>query len=426
MIAANEFERKVEGWVNKAVAQNKKSLNQILISLPGVYPSHILNVVRQMKLNGETTVRTTSSGAARQAESKDQDTSPKSTDHSLLPIPHPLDYEWRFCQSSISYLIDKTLSLTRIGDTVALLGVPSVFHEATGCNTLRHFVLLDKNSEIIRRFRKIISLDRAVQYDALRDPPPDFQASVVLLDPPWYEAYFHAFLWSACQFCELSGYILLSLPKEGTRPGFSEERIRLLKWCHKLGLNLIQTKPSALRYISPPFESNALKAAGIHSVPKTWRSCDLAIFRRVSERNLPRPEYSGTDVDNEWREFTIKGVRFRVRPLNDAAFRDPRLKSLVPGDILPTVSRRDPGRQQVDVWTSGNRVFACDGLNVLELIFQALACGTSPHIAVSKNLKGQLKPDEAKLVSVTSDQINRIIDIEEGENLSYGGFQVSQ
>ena len=110
MIAANEFERKVEDWVNKAVARNKKNLNQILISLPGVYPSHILNVVRQMKLNGET-VRTTSSGAvrqARQAESKDQDTSPKSTDHSLLPIPHPLDYEWRFCQSSISYLIDKT------------------------------------------------------------------------------------------------------------------------------------------------------------------------------------------------------------------------------------------------------------------------------------------------------------------------------
>lgn len=94
--------------------------------------------------------------------------------------------------------------------------------------------------------------------------------------------------------------------------------------------------------------------------------------------------------------------------------------------VNPTVSRRDPRRQQVDVWTSGNRVFACDGLNVLELIFQALACGTSPHIAVSKNLKGQLKPDEAKLVSVTSDQINRIIDIEKGENLSYGGFPFSQ
>ena len=94
--------------------------------------------------------------------------------------------------------------------------------------------------------------------------------------------------------------------------------------------------------------------------------------------------------------------------------------------VNPTVSRRDSRRQQVDVWTSGNRVFACDGLNVLELIFQALACGTSPHIVVSKNLKGQLKPDEAKLVSVTSDQINRIIDIEEGENLSYGGFQLFQ
>ena len=40
--------------------------------------------------------------------------------------------------------------------------------------------------------------------------------------------------------------------------------------------------------------------------------------------------------------------------------RDPRLQSIVEGDVLDTVSQRDPRIKSVDVWTMGNRVFACE------------------------------------------------------------------
>jgi len=33
---------------------------------------------------------------------------------------------------------------------------------------------------------------------------------------------------------------------------------------------------------------------------------------------------------------------------------------LIAGDVLPSVSARHPLRSEVDVWTSGNRVFRCE------------------------------------------------------------------
>ena len=87
-----------------------------------------------------------------------------------------------------------------------------------------------------------------------------------------------------------------------------------------------------------------------------WRFGDLCILEKVSEA-------TGEDsVDREehprWYEVNLDGCRVRfsrtVRREGDVS-----LKTVVPGDILPTVSRRDPRRSSVSVWTSGNRVFAC-------------------------------------------------------------------
>jgi hypothetical protein len=54
-----------------------------------------------------------------------------------------------------------------------------------------------------------------------------------------------------------------------------------------------------------------------------------------------------------WREATFGPVRIKIRRTEA-----PNLTSLVPGDILDTVSRRDPIRSRIGLWTSGNRVFS--------------------------------------------------------------------
>jgi hypothetical protein len=56
-----------------------------------------------------------------------------------------------------------------------------------------------------------------------------------------------------------------------------------------------------------------------------------------------------------WRETTFGPVRIKLRRTEG-----PNLASLVPGDVLDTVSRRDPVRSRIGLWTSGNRVFSLD------------------------------------------------------------------
>ena len=80
---------------------------------------------------------------------------------------------------------------------------------------------------------------------------------------------------------------------------------------------------------------------------------------------------------------TFLGVRWRFRSQEPPIVCRPLFVEAVPGDILDSVSRRDPRRAKADVWTSGNRIFACPNTASLELIVKALATGTRPDTYVS-------------------------------------------
>lgn len=65
-----------------------------------------------------------------------------------------------------------------------------------------------------------------------------------------------------------------------------------------------------------------------------------------------------------WQEVSFGPVRIKLRRTGP-----PNLGPLVPGDILDTVSRRDPVRQRIGLWTSGNRVFTlADPVAIARLI----------------------------------------------------------
>src|SRR5207248_1751135 len=122
---------------------------------------------------------------------------------------------------------------------------------------------------------------------------------------------------------------------------------------------LASVEPSALAYRTPLFEKNALAAAGVPAVPWDWRRGDLAEFVAVAKTSADRPTPPGPpDV---WDEESVGVVRIKCRTCPNNDFRDPTLSPAVPGDMLATVSRRDPVRAAVDVWTCGNRVFRCAG-----------------------------------------------------------------
>jgi hypothetical protein len=334
-----------------------------------------------------------------------------------MPIPHPLDYDWRFSEVATQALLAQCLDLTRPRDMVALLGTPSVLQAAVAGRVPRQWVLLDTNPLMTTWLAHAAPDARVLQWDVRQDPLPDLVAALVIIDPPWYEDYMRAFLWAACQLCALGGYLLVSVPPAGTRPGMVQEWSRTLAWTRQLGLNLLQEEVAALPYTTPPFERNALHAEGLYMISEDWRRGNLAVFVRTQLAHVPRPQPID---DAAWAEEVLLGMRIRIRPQPAGGFQNPTLKSLVPGDVLPSVSRRDPRRQFVDVWTSGNRIFACPGRHVLRQIVTAVAAGHSPAEAVAVYLQRPLHPEEKRLVTRAAYQLLRIARREQHEYMLFG------
>src|SRR6266536_1930619 len=282
-------------------------------------------------------------------------------DHGIwLPPPHPLDYDWRFSERTVAELLDRCVHQTRLGEAIALLGTPSVLRGALQRRLAlaRRFVLLDRSHATTARLA-VLAPTMVIACDLATDPLPrqgsltDTSAiRLVIADPPWYSRHVQAFLWVAAQLTTTDGRVLLSLPAVGTRPGVLLERAADLAFAEQVGLELVDQQPSALEYVSPPFERQALAAAGLGGISPTWRRGDLVELRRTGKptgRRPPPPE------EPWWAEVDVGVARMRfvgaiashlsssqqeedAPDASQPALVDPRLFGLVPGDVLATVS----------------------------------------------------------------------------------------
>jgi hypothetical protein len=397
-----------------ALARGVTQFESLLAALPGIYPSVALNALRRLVSQGQVPRDMWVQAVQHVSQRRPHDT--RACHHMAMPIPHPLDYDWRFSEVATQALLAQCLDLTRPSDTVALLGTPSVLKAAVTGRIPRQWILLDTNPLMTTWLTHAAPDARVLQWDVRQDPLPDLVAELVIVDPPWYEDYMRAFLWAACQLSALGGYLLVSVPPVGTRPGMVQEWARTLAWAQQLGLTLLREELAALPYVTPPFERNALQAEGLYMISEDWRRGNLAVFVRTQLAHVLRPQ----PVDDAvWAEEVLLGMRVRIRPQPAGGFQDPTLKPLVPGDVLPSVSRRDPRRRLADVWTSGNRIFACLGRHVLRQIVPAIAGGRAPAEAVAAGLQRPLHPEEQRLVTRAAHQLLRIARHEQHENMRF-------
>lgn len=412
------FDEQVDRWVYGVITCGVTNLNSLLASLPGVYPSVAVQSLKRLaaagKFNAQGFVITPGASGLNGAG---REQSANRRHRITLPVPHPLDYDWRFGESAVSYLLDTCLALTRPDETIALLGTPSVLRTAVESSYPRRTVLLDANASVVNCLSA--TDPQAVMCDVVRDSLPGIEASAVIVDPPWYEEHLAGFLWAASELCWVGGHVLVSTPPIGTRPGIDRDRKSLLDWARQLGLVFLRTEAAILPYCSPPFEINALRAEGLCGILEDWRRGDLSVFVKEVQVTLPRPVPPPASED-KWVEESINGVRIRVRPSESSDFVDPKLLTIVGGDILPSASRRDYRRALVDVWTSGNRVFACQGRNVLIHILRALVTGNSPMEMVARHVERELSVGEQTLVENAVIRMTEIINTERGENSLIG------
>ncbi len=381
-------------------ASGARSVAALVSLLPGIYPADVVASLARLGLS-----------------------LPLGSSERLLrlpgPTPHPIDQDWRLHPSSTTYLTQAVSELRP--SAVALLGCPSL--ATSMCTVAPRVALADANEAWLPYLAKA-PVDHIWGDVALSSRQWGSCFDVVVADPPWYPAEFAAFLTAAAAIVRPHGTVFVSWPGAGTRPGLAEEWEALVADATRNGLTLVRVERGALQYATPFFEARSLQAAGL-PVFNSWRRADLVTFRSLGSAegvavSRPRREERWDVV--RWRHLDLRVRRFPAVP----TVVDPRLHALVAGDVLPSVSRRDPRRAAAAVWTSANRVFRCLRPDLLLAIAQALkfrerqaAPGDLAATRVAEVVGRQLSHSEEDWVR---DAEQQLITLEETECAEYAAL----
>lgn len=130
-------------------------------------------------------------------------------------------------------------------------------------------------------------------------------------------------------------------------------------------------------YLTPHFEQETLKQKGINA--KNWRRGDLAVF--ISEgAMLPENIVQRLEKD-EWMEVLIGKVKIklRVKDENPDVYIAPQILGVRDKDSgFPSVSRRDPLRSEIDIWTSTQRGLKIKGYKAMWKIVEGFKNNLTP------------------------------------------------
>ena len=327
---------------------------------------------------------------------------PLPTGYSVLPLPHPLDYEWRFTVESARRLLDQATDMSQHGEMVLLLGTPGVAMQALlrsrDCSMTflgDDNVVTNRLSALNRQIDGTLSVERCVS-----DLTHLCGAGVVIVDPPWYLDFIVSMLKNAATLCKLNGHLLVSLPPEGARPSAAEDRSQVFRVAFRLGLRCVETHILGLAYETPFFEDNALKASDCE-LRCHWRRGDLIVFRKVVD---VRPMIHRTPPTKHWRDTAVGRIRLFVRRGVPDGEGQP-LQGLIQGDILPTVSRRDRRRASVHLWTSGNRVFTSSSPGLVIAAAIAASNGLDGTVVYPDQFDSRWSRDEIQRCAIRGTEI---------------------
>jgi hypothetical protein len=234
-IEQDRFEQFIDGLTLSAVRKGIHGFDRILLALPGVYPTQALVSLQRLVSRGEISEKILSDVVTqtRYGQYTEMIHSPAMQDCKArvsLPLPHPLDYDWRFGDRACVHLLRKCEELTMPGDCIALLGSPSVLARAIESRCRRHIILLEGNTSVTDCLSPNAPPGSVIGCDVTGDKLPDISAKAVMSDPPWYMEHFKSFLWAASRLCTAGGYLLLSAPPDGTRPNIRKEWGEILNY----------------------------------------------------------------------------------------------------------------------------------------------------------------------------------------------------
>lgn len=402
----------IRGWIEEAIKTGAESFDDLVENLPGVYPAEIASALDENQDIGIAV-------SDRSPISIEFGTlSPETVEQrSKLPVPHPLDFDWRFSTLAVERLIDRFEQLGILNPRVALVGTPSLYMPMKKSVPSTAIELFEANQVMVGAIQALSSsaLTNVHRVESLVQK--ENSVDVAILDPPWYPEITEPFIAQAAAMTRINGTIWIAMPPVGTRPNITREIENTIGYAKSVGLRLVKIDKDWLPYDAPPFEINALSAVGITEIDPEWRKADLYTFRRgpgsIDNAQLSNKTLTIPESDEGWEEVIVGRVRLRIKK-SSCSGGSIGLNSIVEGDVMPSVSRRALGREFANVWTSGNRIFRAERPDQIVNILR--------HISASRKdedlrIDGTVSPGSIHDLHET---LRNLVELESRELRNYG------
>lgn len=370
--------------------------------LPGLFPGEVAERLRRSITTGCQHSKVVLSML------EDGDPTKKVQVRTDLVLPHPLDFEWLFTDETANELTGQLVD-SSVG-TVACVGTPSIYQALGRVNPNVRRILADRPG-VADKLRDQDHSASVFHFSEL--PNVSLEADVAVVDSPWYPAHAVHFIEVAASLTRLGGRIFAVVPPEFTRPGVPLENEAIIESVARRGIGYVNLHRGVVTYQAPPFEVSTLKALSLYGVSHRWRRGDLlelSVERPISASDINAPS---SEVPWDELRFQSSRIKFRADVLTDEV--DPSLRSIVSGDVLTSVSRRDPARSRVGVWTSGNRGFECTSPNVLRVGFEAFMEERDPVEACQDRLSVTLPRHMVIRLNQAVEQLVACVQLEEAE-----------
>jgi len=304
----------------------------------------------------------------------------------LLPEPHPVDYDWRFTRETAERL---AAHVACSGTRIACLGVPTVFLALQKFPVSAH--LFDQNPFIAQALhsKHVTVIDLNCERI---DSHTGFD--VVVMDPPWYHEHTRAWLRQAGALLRPGGRVITTVIPPLTRPSAAADRSDTISQLQEFGTP--QPSPFRATYATPLFEQETLRALGFGTLSQ-WRTCEIF---EVELRELPPLNPVPYLTEARWDRFLFNGQVVILRRRSD-----PRMIRVSPAQdgghlLLPSVSRRDPCREYIGLWTSRNRCLAIEGYDRLRSFLVLLEMGEPPANLLQRSSSEQERRSLAEVITL--------------------------
>lgn len=155
-IRETQFHARIDDLVAIALASGSSTFEGLLRSLPGVWPVDALAALKRLEGAG----RLLASIAVQLAQEAGNATYPVPA-YSDLPVPHPLDFEWRFTSSTSRILLSIADDLAPKSYGLLLYGTPGVASHAISHSLQRTITFVAEDNPVTRRLAEANTLHRA-------------------------------------------------------------------------------------------------------------------------------------------------------------------------------------------------------------------------------------------------------------------------